>query len=87
MTMTPDQQQDLRNALVGLCFDHIDADTLNTVHCFVACMGAAAICAAVLPKEARDRLVDAAVENLGAHADKRAEEMRSGDFDRQLTGH
>lgn len=80
MPMTMDQQQDLRNAI-------IDADVLNTASCFVACMGAAAICAAVVPKPSRDRLVDAAVENLGAHADKRAEEMRSGEFDRQLTGH
>ena len=87
MAMTLDQQQDLRNALVAQCFDHIDADTMNTVHCFVALMGAAAICAAVLPKASRDKLIDAAIENLGAHADKRAEEMRSGDLDRQLTGH
>lgn len=87
MAMTPDQQQDLRNAIVALCFDHIDADLMNTAYCFVACMGAAAVCAAVLPKPSRDRLVDAAVESLGAHADKRAQEMRSGAFDRELTGH
>lgn len=87
MVMTLDQQQDLRNAIVALCFDHIDTDILNTGHCFVACMGAAAVCAAVLPKPSRDKLVDAAVENLGAHTDKRAEEMRSGAFDRELSGH
>jgi hypothetical protein len=87
MTMTLDQQQDLRNRIAALCFDFIDTDVLNTGHCFVACMGAAAICAAVLPKPSRDKLVDAAVENLGAHADKRAEEMRSGALDRQFIGH
>lgn len=87
MVMTLDQQTEFRNAVVAQCFDHIDADTMNTVHCFVALMGAAAICAAVLPKESRDKLIDAAVENLGLHADKRAKEMRSGALDRQLTGH
>jgi hypothetical protein len=85
--MTPEQQSALRTKLVGQCFDHIDRDVMNTVHCFVACIGAAAICAAVLPKEHRDRLIDAAMETLGPHADKRAEEMRSGEFDRQITGH
>lgn len=87
MTMSLDKQQALRNQLVGQCFDHIDADTMNTVHCFVALMGAAAVVAAVLPKPSRDKLIDAAIENLGAHADKRAEELRSGEFDRQLTDH
>lgn len=87
MPMSLDEQQALRNRIAVLCFDYIDADVLNTASCFFACMGAAAICAAVVPKESRDKLVDAAVENLGAHADKRAEEMRSGAFDRQLTGH
>lgn len=82
MAMSLDQQQAFRNQLAGMCFDHIDADTVNTVHCFVALMGAAAIVAAVLPKPSRDKLVDAAIENLGAHADKRADEMRSGDLDR-----
>lgn len=87
MAMTLDQQQDLRNRIAALCFDHIGADVLNSVHCFVACMGAAAICAAVLPKDQRDKLVEAAVENLEAHTDKRAEEMRSGALDLQFTGH
>ena len=87
MAMSLDEQQALRNHLVNQCFDYIDADTMNTVHCFVALMGAAAVVAAVLPKPRRDKLIDAAVENLGAHADKRAEEMRSGAFDRELTGH
>lgn len=86
MAMTPDQQIDLRNSIIALCFDHIDADVLSSVSCFVACMGAAAICAAVLPKDSRAKLVDAAIENLEAHADKRAEEMRSGAFDRELVG-
>lgn len=85
MAMSLDEQQALRNNLAGQCFDHIDADTMNTVHCFVALMGAAAIVAAVLPKPSREKLIDAAIENLGAHADKRAEEMRSGDLDRQFT--
>ena len=87
MPMDLDQQQKLRDGILALCFDMIDADTLNTVSCFVACMGAAAVCAAVLPKESRDKLVDAAVENLAMHADKRADEMRSGAFDREIKGH
>ena len=84
--MTMDEQQDLRNRILGLCFDQIDKDTVNTVSCFIACMGAAAVCAGVLPKESRAKLIDAALNNLEAHADKRAEEMRSGAFDREMMG-
>lgn len=80
-------QTALRNQIADLCLDHIHRDTTNAVECFVACMGAAAVMAAVLPKPGRDKLIEAAIENLGAHADKRAEELRSGEFDRQLTGH
>lgn len=78
-------QTALRNKIADLCLDHIDRDTMNAVECFVACMGAAAVIAAVLPKPSRDKLIDAAVENLGRHADKRAEEIRSGEFDCQLS--
>ena len=80
-------QTALRNKIADLCLDHIDRDVMNAVECFIACIGAAAVIAAVLPKPSRDKLIDAAVQNLGRHADKRAEELRSGEFDRQLSGH
>lgn len=77
----------MRNELLAIAFKYIDKDIKFVVPAFVACMGAAAIVAAVLPKPARDKLIEAAEENLSAHADKRAEEMRSGALDRELAGH
>lgn len=81
------EQNELRDRIVSLCFDYIDKDITNCVNAFVACIGAAAICAAVLPPAARETLIDEAEGSLLAHANKRAKEMRSGELDHALTGH
>lgn len=82
----PHPQNELRDQILALCFDHIDKDIKNVITAFVACIGAAACCAAVLPPAARERLIDEADGSLLAHANKRAAEMRSGDLDSQLAG-
>jgi len=83
------EQNELRGQLLALCFDHIDKGDAfkSAITGFVACIGAAAVCAAVLPPAARERLIDEAEGTLLKHANKRAEEMRSGELDQQLAGH
>ena len=85
--MATSEQNELRNQILALCLDHIDKDVDNCITAFVACIGAAAVCAAVLPPKARETLIDEAEGTLLAHANKRAEEMRSGELDQQLAGH
>lgn len=80
-------QIEIRNRILDVCFDFIDKDINNTVQAFVACMGAAATVAAVLPPAAREELISAAEGSLLMHANKRADEMRDGSLDRELTGH
>ena len=81
------EQNELRDQIVSLSFDFIDKDINNCINAFVACIGAAAICAAVLPPAARETLIVEAEGSLLKHANKRAKEMRSGELDRALTGH
>ena len=81
------EQNELRDRIVSLCFDYIDKDITNCVSAFVACVGATAICAAVLPPAARETLIVEAEGSLLEHANKRAREMRSGELDQALTGH
>ena len=85
--MAKSEQNELRDQMLSLCFDHIDKDVRNAITAYVACIGAAAVCAAVLPPAARERLIIETEGSLLSHANKRAEEMRSGELDQQLAGH
>lgn len=88
--MNEGDQTQMRNEIIAVAFKYIDKDDLKSsdvVEAFVACMGAAAVCAAVLQPAARERLIEETEGKLLEHANKRAQEMRSGQLDRQLTGH
>lgn len=84
---TDDGQIELRNAIIALCHDYIDKDLRNIIPAYVACIGAAAVCAAVLPPDARETLIAESEGAMLASANKRADEMRSGALDRTLVGH
>ena len=58
--------------------------TDNVIDAFVACIGAAAIMAAVLPHDSREAVLDGIEDILRRHADQRAREMASGKFDEQF---
>lgn len=80
-------QKALKEELVAACLRSLTAEQVNLIEAAVACMGAAAVVLGCLPPEAREA---AAVEldgKLLEHANKRAAEIRSGEFDRLSGGH
>lgn len=81
-----DGQIEMRNELTAIAFKYLESEKINIVQAYIACIGAAAICAAILPDKSRERLIEATEGTLLAHANKRAQEIRSGAFDSELMG-
>jgi hypothetical protein len=79
-----ENQHRLRDELLSVLSPYIHDRKVTEIKAAVAAMGALAVVCAILPKPARDKLVEELCDALGPHADKRATEIRSGDFDLKL---
>jgi hypothetical protein len=82
--MTGEDQHKLRDDLLAVILPYIADRRVTIIEAAVAAMGACAAVCALLAPAAREVLVDALSNSLGPHADKRASEIRNGDFDREL---
>lgn len=84
--MTADKQIDLRDTILALVLPTVESPTLPSITAAIAaCSGAAAVVIALMPSEAHRRAaVQQLVEHLPLIVEKRAAEIRSGQFDRDL---
>jgi len=87
--MTRNEDTELRDAILALCLEKMTKgfSLTSIVTSFAACIDAAATCASVLPPKAREELIAATEGALLRHANQRARKVRSGELDRELTGH
>ncbi|MFO1081892.1 MAG: hypothetical protein U1E23_14835 [Reyranellaceae bacterium] len=83
--MTEEEQIQLRDTILAHVFPMVAAPTPRAIaSATAACVGAAAVVVALLPDEARRSAVLQLVQFLPLAAEKRAREIRSGKFDRDL---
>lgn len=73
-------RDEITSAVLGWINER-DGNPGHLIEAAVACMGAAAICLGCLSPSARERAADSLAMSLLDHANKRAEEIRSGAFD------
>lgn len=78
-----DAQIEIRDAILDLIQDHrfLGSVPMSEMHAAVACMGAAAVMVALLPRAVRVRLDDDLAAALPDLVDARATEIESGEFD------
>lgn len=81
-------QTALRDKLAEITLSHLETGTgsLTTVivEAFVACIGAAAIMAAMLPEKSRLDVIDGIEDTLTKLAAQRARELADGTFDKNF---
>lgn len=78
-----DAQIALRDAILDLILSRrfIGSIPMSGMHAAVACVGAAAVMVALLPRPMRVRLADDLAASLPTLVDARADEIESGEFD------
>ena len=78
-------RDDLLDHILPWAQSHPIGPTDAAIEAAMACMGAAAVIIGVMPEDSREVIAEMVTDNLLAHANHRAEEMRSGAFDDQQT--
>jgi len=81
------KQNDLRDELCRTLLRAIGDGDVTLEQAAVACMGAAACVIGVFPAPIRERIALELDGKLLEHANQRAKEIRSGEFDQQQSGH
>lgn len=82
--MSQSGQSALRNELCAIVLAALTAKRVTQVEAVVACMGIAAVVLGTLPQNCREALALEIDGKLLEHANRRAKEIRSGEFDRTV---
>ncbi len=85
--MSTEKQTDLRQEMISSVLRAVEADEVTLIEAAVACMGTAAVVLGTFPLEAREQLALALEGKLLEHANRRAREIRGGEFDREMVAH
>ena len=85
--MNNPKQIALRNKLAEIARHAVESGDVNLVEAAVACWGAATVFLGCLQPEAREAACIYLDGQLLERANKRARELRSGEFDDQSVGH
>lgn len=85
--MSSDGQHNLRTELCKIVITHLHRNDVTAIEAVAACMGAAAVVLGTQPQNVREALAVELDGKLLEHANHRAKQIRSGEFDRLESSH